>query len=37
MNALSGIVLLLADDMGQWAASPYGNREILTPTLARLV
>ena len=27
---------LLADDMGQWAAQPYGNKEIITPTLSSL-
>ena len=31
-----GILFFLADDMGQWAAEPYGNSEIITPTLTRL-
>lgn len=30
------IVLFLADDHGQWAAGPYGNDEIETPTLDSL-
>jgi arylsulfatase A-like enzyme len=34
--ALRGILFFLADDMGQWAAEPYGNNEIITPTLSRL-
>jgi len=30
------IVLFLADDHGQWAAGPYGNNEVETPTLDTL-
>ena len=30
------IAFFLADDMGQWAAQPYGNSEIITPTLSSL-
>ena len=30
------IAFFLADDMGQWAAQPYGNTEIITPTLSKL-
>ncbi len=30
------IVVFLADDHGQWAAGPYGNIEVQTPTLDRL-
>jgi arylsulfatase A-like enzyme len=30
------IILFLADDHGQWAAGPYGNDEVETPTLDRL-
>jgi choline-sulfatase len=30
------IVLFLADDHGQWAAGPYGNDEVETPTLDSL-
>ena len=30
------ILLFLADDHGQWAAGPYGSRDIETPTLDRL-
>ena len=30
------ILFFLADDMGQWAAQPYGNTEIITPTLSSL-
>ena len=30
------IVLILADDMGQWAAGAYGNDEIITPNIDRL-
>jgi len=30
------IVLFLADDHGQWAAGPYGNAEVETPTLDSL-
>jgi len=30
------ILLFLADDHGQWAAGPYGNAEVETPTLDSL-
>jgi arylsulfatase A-like enzyme len=30
------IILFLADDHGQWASGPYGNREVETPTLDSL-
>ena len=30
------IILFLADDHGQWAAGPYGNNEVETPTLDTL-
>lgn len=30
------IILFLADDHGQWAAGPYGNEEVETPTLDTL-
>ena len=30
------IVLFLADDHGQWAAGPYGNKEVETPSLDTL-
>jgi choline-sulfatase len=36
MAAALRIAFFLADDMGQWAATPYGNTEIITPTLASL-
>ena len=35
-NRPPDIVLFLADDHGQWAAGPYGNHEVETPTLDRL-
>ena len=30
------ILVFLSDDHGQWAARPYGNRELVTPTLDHL-
>ena len=30
------ILVFLSDDHGQWASRPYGNRELVTPTLDHL-
>jgi len=30
------IVFILADDMGQWAAGAYGNKEVITPNIDKL-
>lgn len=35
-NRPPDIILFLADDHGQWAAGPYGNDEVETPTLDTL-